>query len=207
MLATRIQHLTNAGSIERAAATLDPQILTGNTPEAIQHLRTLHPLEPPPPIPAVDVPPLTCDEETLAQVARGLKRGKALGECDGTYEMLQARIFGCVAGLRTCLAFLNAMLAFATPRVDAVFKSRGVALEMPNIRGVQPTAICEPWLRLAAIVCIRLLPDTGPSLARAWGRHPRRSRTRQPRHQCRPPCSDSGALPRLGKRLKHHPPG
>jgi thioredoxin-like negative regulator of GroEL len=115
-LAARIQHLASAGSIERAAAALDRQPLAHNTPEAIHHLRTLHFLEPAPTIPAVDVPPITCDEETLAQVARGLKRGNASGECEDTYEMLQAAIFGCPAGLRTCLAFFNAMLAFTIPR-------------------------------------------------------------------------------------------
>jgi hypothetical protein len=31
-LAAQIQHLTNAGSIERAAAVLDPQPLASNTP-------------------------------------------------------------------------------------------------------------------------------------------------------------------------------
>jgi hypothetical protein len=164
-LAARIQHLTIAGSIERAAAALDPQPLASNTPEAIHPLRALHLLEPPPTIPAVDVPPITCDEKTLAQVARSLKRGKASGECDGTYEMLQAAIFGCPAGLRTCLAFVNAMLAFTITRVDALLNSRGVAFEKPNRRGVRPIAICEAWLRLAAIVCIRLLPDAKPSLA------------------------------------------
>jgi hypothetical protein len=164
-LPARIQHLTNAGSIERGAGALNPQPLASNTPEAIHHLHALHPLEPPPTVPAVDVPPITCDEETLPQVARSLKGGKASGECDSTYEMLQAVIFGCPAGLRTCLAFVKAMLAFTIPRVDAVLNSRGVAFEKPNRRGVRPIAIWEAWLRLAAIVCIRLLPDAGPSLA------------------------------------------
>jgi hypothetical protein len=140
-------------------------LFESNTPEAIHHLRALHPLEPPPTIPAVDVPPITCHEETLAQVARGLKREKASGECDSTYEMLQAAIFFFPAGLGTCLAFVNSMLAFTIPRVDALLSSRGVAFEKPNRRGIRPIAICEPWLRLAAIVCIRLLPDAGPSLA------------------------------------------
>jgi hypothetical protein len=35
-LSARIQHLTNAGSIERPAAALDPQPLASNTPEAIR---------------------------------------------------------------------------------------------------------------------------------------------------------------------------
>jgi hypothetical protein len=144
-LAARIQHVTNAGSIERAAEALDPQPLATNTPKAINHLRTLHPLEPPPAtrggIHQVDVPPITCDEETFAQVARSLKRGKAPGECDGTYEMLQAAIFGCPAGLRTCLTFLNAMLAFTIPQVDALLTSEGVAFEKPNRRGIRPIAI------------------------------------------------------------------
>jgi hypothetical protein len=128
-LAARIQHLTNAGSIERAAAALHCQPLASNTPAVIRPLLTLHPLEPSPTIPAVDVPPITCDEETLAQVARDLKRERAPGGCDGTFEMLQAAIIGCPAGLRTCLAFVNAMLAFAIPRVDALLNSRGVAVK------------------------------------------------------------------------------
>jgi hypothetical protein len=86
-LAPRIQHLTNTGSIECAAAVLDPQLLASNTLEVIHHLRTIHPLE-----------RLMCHlshvrEETLAQVAHDLKRGGASGGSDGTYEMLQAAIF------------------------------------------------------------------------------------------------------------------
>jgi hypothetical protein len=49
--------------------------------------------------------------------------------------------------------------------LDSLLDSRGVAFEKPNRRGVRPIAICEAWLRLAVIVCIRLLPDAGPSLA------------------------------------------
>jgi hypothetical protein len=70
--------------------------------------------------------------------------------------MLQAVIFGCPAGLRTCLAFVNAMLALKIPRVDALLNSTGVAFDEPCRRGIQPIAIYEAWLRLAAIVCIRL---------------------------------------------------
>jgi hypothetical protein len=51
------------------------------------------------------------------------------------------------------------------PRVDALLNSREVAFEKPNRRGVRPIAIWEAWLRLAAIVCIRLLPHAGSSLA------------------------------------------
>jgi hypothetical protein len=57
------------------------------------------------------------------------------------------------------------MLALTTPRVDALLNSRGVAFEKPNRLGGRPIAICEAWLRLAAIFCIRLLTDAGPSLA------------------------------------------
>jgi hypothetical protein len=57
------------------------------------------------------------------------------------------------------------MLAFKFPQVNALLTSRGLAFEKLNRRGVRPIAICEAWLRLAAIVCIRLLPVTGPSLA------------------------------------------
>jgi hypothetical protein len=60
-LAARIQHLTNAGGTERAAAALAPQPLASNSPEAIHHLCALHPLKPAPTIPAVDVPPINCD--------------------------------------------------------------------------------------------------------------------------------------------------
>jgi hypothetical protein len=81
------------------------------------------------------------------------------------YDMLQAAISGYPAGLRTCLAFVNAMLAFTIPRVDALLNSTGVAFEKSNRRGIRPIAICEAWLRLAAIVCIKLLPEAGPSLA------------------------------------------
>jgi hypothetical protein len=77
--------------------------------------------------------------------------------------MLQAVIFGCPAGLRTCLAFVNAMLTLKIPRVDALLNSRGVAFDEPSRRGIRPIAICATWLHLAAIVCIRILSDAGPS--------------------------------------------
>jgi hypothetical protein len=111
--------------------------------------------------------PITWDAETLAQVARSLKRGKAPGECDGTHYVLQAALFCCPPGLRTppCLALVNAMLAFKVPRVDALLNSKTLASVKHRGQGIRPVAICEACLRLAAIVCMRLIPDAGPSLA------------------------------------------
>jgi hypothetical protein len=45
--------------------------------------------------------------------------------------------------------------------VDALLNSRGVTFEKPTRQGIRPIAICEAWLCLAAIVCIRLLRDAG----------------------------------------------
>jgi hypothetical protein len=85
-------------------------------------------------------------------VARSLKRGKAPGQCDGTHYVLQAAIFCCPPGLRTCLAlpylaFVNAMLAFKVPRVDALLNSKTLASVKHRGRGIQLVAICEACLR------------------------------------------------------------
>jgi hypothetical protein len=40
------------------------------------------------------------------------------------------------------------------------------AIHQPNRRGIRPIAMSEAWLHLAAIVCIKLLPDAGLSLIR-----------------------------------------
>jgi hypothetical protein len=77
--------------------------------------------------------------------------------------MLHSAAIGFPAGLRTCLAFVNAMLAFSIPRVDTCLNSREGASETLHRRGIRPIAIREARLRLAAIVCITLLPDAGPS--------------------------------------------
>ena len=49
-----------------------------------------------------------------------LPKGEAAGELTGTYEMLQAAVFGSPTGLQKCCAFINAMLAFDIPRVPEI---------------------------------------------------------------------------------------
>jgi hypothetical protein len=47
-----------------------------------------------------------------------------------------------------CLAFIDVMLIFTTPRAG---KSHG--------QSIRPIEICEAWLRLAAIVCLKMIHD------------------------------------------------
>ena len=166
-LAARVQTLANAGSIERAAAALDPQTIAEPTSATKARLEALHPHEPPPHVPLVDTAPAQCDEQMFAEVVRNLKKGKAPGELSGTYEMLQAAAFGSAAGLQKCCAFVNAMLAFDMPRVPALVNCKGVAFDKNGPSAVRPIAIAEAWLRLAAIVCLRKEPDIGTDLAEA----------------------------------------
>ena len=62
-IAARVQTLTNAGSIERAAAALEPQTMAEPSEAIKARLETLHPHETPPHVPQVDTPPAQCDEE------------------------------------------------------------------------------------------------------------------------------------------------
>jgi hypothetical protein len=78
--------------------------------------------------------------------------------------MLHPAILGCPASLRTCLAFVNAMLAFTISSGYSLEKQEG-SFERPHRRSIQPIVIFESWLRLAAIVCMWLLYNAGPSLA------------------------------------------
>ena len=141
-LAARVQTLANAGSIERAAAALDPQTVAEPTSATKARFEALHPHEPPP-------------NATKKCSRRWL----------GTYEMLQAAAFGSTAGLQKCCAFLNAMLAFDMPRVPALVICKGDAFDKNGPSAVRPIAITEARLRLGAIVCLRKEPDMGTDLA------------------------------------------
>ena len=103
----------------------------------------------------------------FAEVVHNLKKGKSPGELSGTYEMLQAAVFGSTAGLQKCCAFLNAMLAFEMPHVPALVNCKGVAFDKNGPNAVRPIAIAEAWLRLGAIVCPCKEPDIGTDLADA----------------------------------------
>ena len=81
--------------------------------------------------------------------------------------MLQAAVFGTIAGLQKCCAFLNAMLAFEMPHVPALVNCKGVAFDKNGPNAVRPIAIAEAWLRLGAIVCPCKEPDIGTDLADA----------------------------------------
>ena len=77
------------------------------------------------------------------EAVRNLKRGKALDELSGTYEMLQAAVFGSATGLHKCCAFLNAMLAFVIPRVPELVNCKGVAFDKNGPNAISPIAIAE----------------------------------------------------------------
>ena len=135
-IVTRVQTLANAGRVERTAA-LEPQTVAEPTSATKACLEALHPQEPPPRVPQVDTPPTQCDEEMLAEAVRNLKKRKAPGEVSGTYEMLQAAVFGSTAGLQGCCAFLNAMLAFKMPRNPELVPKIRPAHSVPSFRLAQ----------------------------------------------------------------------
>ena len=164
-ITARVQTLANAGSVERAAAALEPQTVAEPTSATRAHLEALHPHTPPPHIPQGDTPPDQCDEEMFAEVVRNLKKGKSPGKLSSTHAMLQATVLGSTAGLQRCCAFLNAMLAFEIPRVPALDNCKGVDKNGPN--AVRPIAITEAWLRPGAIACLRKDPDIDTALADA----------------------------------------
>ena len=81
---------------------------------------------------------------SLRQSAKGKAPGT--GELSGTYEMLQAAVFGSTAGLQKCCAFLNAMLAFEMPRVPELVNCKGVVRSIRGKNGpnaVRPIDIAE----------------------------------------------------------------
>ena len=65
--------------------------------------------------------------------------------------MLQAAVFGTIAGLQKCCAFLNAMLAFEMPRVPTLVNCKGVAFDKTGPSAVRSIAIAEARLRLGAV--------------------------------------------------------
>ena len=76
------------------------------------------------------------------EAVRNLKKGKAPGELNGTYEMLQAAVFS-TAGLQKCCAFLNAMLAFEMSRVPELVNCKGVTFDNNGPNAVRSIAIAE----------------------------------------------------------------
>ena len=71
-IAARVQTQVTAGSVERAAAALEPQTVAEPTSTTKAPLEALHPHETPPHVPQVDTPPAQFDEYIFAVVVRNL---------------------------------------------------------------------------------------------------------------------------------------
>lgn len=163
-MAAQVHKMLALGSVSKAAKCVDALPMAEPTEEVLAKLRTLHPHEGEPAIPAPTSAPVRITAELLSDVMQRVPKGSAPGESGWTYEHVKAAVLTDPSALSSACRLINAILSGSLPRMARLLDSALIALQKPQ-GGIRPVAIGEVWLRLAGLCAMAASPDAGRALA------------------------------------------